>query len=50
MKLGAYGVLRLGFALLPEAGAQWAWLVGTVAAINIVYGAVAAGWQTDVST
>ncbi|HEX5041617.1 MAG TPA: NADH-quinone oxidoreductase subunit M [Candidatus Polarisedimenticolaceae bacterium] len=48
MKLGAYGVLRLGFALLPEAGARWAWLVGAVAAINIVYGAVAAGWQTDV--
>jgi NADH-quinone oxidoreductase subunit M len=48
MKLGAYGVLRLGFGLLPEAGAQWAWLVGAVAAINIVYGAVAAGWQTDV--
>jgi NADH-quinone oxidoreductase subunit M len=48
MKLGAYGVLRLGFALLPEAGAQWAWLVGGIAAVNIVYGAVAAGWQTDV--
>jgi NADH-quinone oxidoreductase subunit M len=48
MKLGAYGVLRLGFALLPEAGARWAWLVGGIAAVNIVYGAVAAGWQTDV--
>jgi NADH-quinone oxidoreductase subunit M len=48
MKLGAYGVLRLGFQLLPEAAQEWAWLVGLVAAINIVYGAIAAGWQTDI--
>lgn len=48
MKLGAYGVLRVGFDLLPEAANDLAWLVGTVAVINIVYGAIAAGWQTDV--
>jgi NADH-quinone oxidoreductase subunit M len=48
MKLGAYGVLRLGFGLFPETGAELAWLVGGVAAVNIVYGAIAAGWQTDV--
>jgi len=48
MKLGAYGVLRVGFELLPEAAAELAWLVGTVAVINIVYGAIAAGWQTDI--
>ena len=34
--------------LLPDAAADLAWLVGTVAVINIVYGAVAAGWQTDI--
>jgi NADH-quinone oxidoreductase subunit M len=48
MKLGAYGVLRVGFDLLPEAAHDLAWLVGTIAVINIVYGAIAAGWQTDV--
>jgi NADH-quinone oxidoreductase subunit M len=48
MKLGAYGVLRLGFQLLPDAAAELAWLVGTVAVVNIVYGAMAAGWQTDI--
>jgi NADH-quinone oxidoreductase subunit M len=48
MKLGAYGVLRVGFQMLPDAAADLAWLVGTVAVINIVYGAVAAGWQTDI--
>ena len=48
MKLGAYGVLRVGFQLLPEAAHEWAWLVGTIAVINILYGAMAAGWQTDI--
>jgi NADH-quinone oxidoreductase subunit M len=48
MKLGAFGVLRLCFDLLPQAAQELAWLVGTVAVINIVYGAVAAGWQTDI--
>jgi len=48
MKLGAYGVLRIGFQMLPDAASELAWLVGTVAVINIVYGAMAAGWQTDI--
>ncbi len=48
MKLGAYGVLRVGFGLLPEAARDLAWLVGGIAVINIVYGAVAAGWQKDI--
>jgi len=48
MKLGAYGVLRVGFQLLPDAAHDLAWLVGTVAVINIVYGAMAAAWQTDI--
>ncbi len=48
MKLGAYGVLRVCFQLLPDAAHELAWLVGTIAVINIVYGAMAAGWQTDI--
>jgi NADH-quinone oxidoreductase subunit M len=47
MKLGAYGVVRLGMGLLPEATNDWAWLVGTIACINIVYGALSAMAQTD---
>jgi NADH-quinone oxidoreductase subunit M len=47
MKLGAYGLVRLGMVLLPEATLQWAWLVGTIACINIVYGAFCAMAQTD---
>src|SRR3989475_8448349 len=37
MKLGAYGVVRLGMGLLPEGAADLAWLVGTVAGINSGY-------------
>jgi NADH-quinone oxidoreductase subunit M len=48
MKLGAYGVLRIGFGLLPEATHELAWLVGLVAVINIIYGALGAGWQKDI--
>jgi NADH-quinone oxidoreductase subunit M len=48
MKLGAYGVLRVGFGLLPEATRELAWLVGLVAVINIIYGALGAGWQKDI--
>jgi NADH-quinone oxidoreductase subunit M len=47
MKLGAYGVVRLGMGLLPEGTHDWMWLVGTIATINIVYGALAAMAQTD---
>src|SRR5919109_2203352 len=34
MKLGAYGVVRLGMGLLPEAAAFWARIVGGVAVVN----------------
>jgi NADH-quinone oxidoreductase subunit M len=47
MKLGAYGVVRLGLGLLPEGTHQWVWLVGTIACVNIVYGALSAMAQTD---
>jgi NADH-quinone oxidoreductase subunit M len=47
MKLGAYGVVRLGMGLLPDGTLQWSWLVGTIACINIVYGALSAMAQTD---
>ncbi len=47
MKLGAYGVLRLGFGLTPDGAVQWAWLVGAIACVNIVYGALSAMSQKD---
>jgi NADH-quinone oxidoreductase subunit M len=47
MKLGAYGVVRVGMGLLPGGAADLAWLVGMIACINIVYGALSAMAQTD---
>jgi NADH-quinone oxidoreductase subunit M len=47
MKLGAYGVVRLGMGLLPEGAADLAWLVGGIACINVVYGALSAMAQVD---
>jgi NADH-quinone oxidoreductase subunit M len=47
MKLGAYGVLRVGFGCLPEGAQQWVWLVGGIAVINMVYGSYVAMGQRD---
>jgi NADH-quinone oxidoreductase subunit M len=47
MKLGAYGVLRVGIGILPEGLQFWAPLVGIIAVINIVYGAYVAMGQRD---
>lgn len=47
MKLGAFGVMRIGMVMLPEGTQFWAPLVGGVAVINVVYGALAAMSQKD---
>ena len=47
MKLGAYGVLRLGLGLLPDGARDWAFLMAVIATINILYGAFSAMGQTD---
>jgi NADH-quinone oxidoreductase subunit M len=47
MKLGAFGVMRVGMMMLPEGAHLWAPAVGTVAAVNVVYGALAAMAQKD---
>jgi NADH-quinone oxidoreductase subunit M len=47
MKLGAYGVLRIGFGCLPDGAQAWVWLVGGIAVINTVYGAYVAMGQRD---
>ena len=47
MKLGAFGVMRVGMLMLPEGARHWAWLVGGVAVLNILYGALSAMAQKD---
>jgi NADH-quinone oxidoreductase subunit M len=47
MKLGAFGVIRVGMLLLPEGARYWAPWVGGVAVINVLYGALSAMSQKD---
>lgn len=47
MKLGAFGVMRVGMVILPEGSQYWIPVVGAVAAINVLYGAFCAMSQTD---
>ena len=47
MKLGAYGILRVGFGLLPEGTVFWAPFFIVLGTINVVYGALSAMSQRD---
>ncbi|MGD2042949.1 MAG: NADH-quinone oxidoreductase subunit M [Acidimicrobiia bacterium] len=47
LKLGTYGLLRFNLALFPEASVDAIWIMGVLAVIGIVYGAVVAIVQPD---
>ncbi len=47
LKIGAYGLLRIGLTLFPQGWSQWAWLLAIIGVINVVYGAFCAMNQTD---
>ena len=47
MKLGAFGIIRMGFLLLPEGFQDWALVFFILATINVIYGAVSAMAQQD---
>ncbi len=47
LKMGAYGFLRLAIPLFPNAAARFAPLIGTLAVIGIVYGALVSLVQPD---
>jgi len=47
MKLGAYGLLRVGIQLLPEGAHTWAPLLIGLGTVNVVYGAISAMAQKD---
>ena len=47
MKLGAFGIIRLGMQLMPEGAEFWMPMLIVLGTINVVYGAVAAMAQTD---
>jgi NADH-quinone oxidoreductase subunit M len=47
MKLGAYGILRIGMDLLPEGAEFWMPALIVLGTMNVVYGAVSAMAQRD---
>lgn len=47
MKIGAFGVLRVAIFLCPQGWQYWSALMATLAAIGVVYGALAGLRQTD---
>jgi NADH-quinone oxidoreductase subunit M len=47
LKMGAYGLLRANFTMLPEATQYFAGALAVLAVINILYGALVAMVQTD---
>ena len=47
MKLGAYGILRVGMGLMPEGAETWMPLLIGLGTVNVLYGAVSALGQRD---
>ena len=47
LKMGTYGLLRFAFPLFPQAAMAWAPVIGILAVIGVVYGALVAMVQPD---
>jgi len=47
LKLGTYGFVRIAVPILPEAAHSWAPVIGALAVIGIIYGALACLAQRD---
>ena len=47
MKLGAFGILRVGMTLLPIGAEDWMPVLLGLASVNVIYGAISAMGQTD---
>ncbi len=47
MKLGAYGILRVGMTLLPEGAQAWMPALVILGTVNVIYGAISAMGQRD---
>jgi len=42
LKVGGYGILRLGFVVFPDGAQEFGWLVGFISMITILYGSYVA--------
>ena len=47
MKLGAFGIIRVGMVILPEGAEFWMPALVGLGAVNVIYGAISAMGQTD---
>ncbi|MBI3744642.1 MAG: NADH-quinone oxidoreductase subunit M [Chloroflexi bacterium] len=47
LKMGGYGIIRICISLFPGAAHDWAWLLATLAVVNVVYGGVMVFRQRD---
>ena len=47
MKLGAFGILRIGMTVLPDGAEDWMPVLIGLGAVNVIYGAVSAMGQRD---
>jgi NADH-quinone oxidoreductase subunit M len=47
LKIGGYGLLRIAYPIFPEAALSYAWLVGFLGVIAIIYGGFNAMAQSD---
>jgi NADH-quinone oxidoreductase subunit M len=47
LKMGTYGLLRVNYAMLPDATRHFAWFLALMGTINILYGAFCAMAQKD---
>ena len=47
LKMGAYGLFRISYPILPESGQWAAYFLGVLGVVNILYGGLCAMAQTD---
>ena len=47
LKLGTYGFVRIAIPMLPQGAYEWAPVIGVLAVIGIIYGALCCLAQTD---
>ena len=47
LKMGAYGLIRFGVLLFPGEAKEWAYVIGLLGLINIIYGSILAFVQKD---
>jgi len=47
LKLGTYGFVRIAIPILPAEAHRWAWFIGLLAVVGIIYGSLACLAQSD---